>query len=278
MSSCGIDVEANDLKNKLTSDFNYTLPPFNPDDEAFKLPGGMDNPLYKPVEAIDNAALTECKVDGKGTFDLLAKTVRTQLQEEYRSNRITGGEYTKSFIALMEAAMNNAVQFLLGRDQARWQAITAQIQAITARMNMEVTKNQVMLTRLQVQNASVEYALGKAKLASEGNNYCIGKFNLEMMLPQQLALMKEQTESARAQTLDTRTDGQTVKGSVGKQGALYSQQIVSYKNNDQFRYLKTLTDSWIAQKTIDEGLLAPTNLQNSAIDSTMTSIKSKLEI
>lgn len=276
--SCGINTEVDQLMQQLAGSFDSTLPPFNPDDDAWKLPGGQDSDIYKPTEPVTNEALTEKKVDGKGTFDIVSSSIAAHLEGEFDAGRISGGEYTKAYIALMEAALSNSVQFLLQRDQAKWQALNAQIAAITARLQMEEMKNRVMLSRIQVQNASVEHALLKTRLATEGNNYCIGKFNLEQMLPQQLTLTKEQTEAARAQTMNTRTDGSTVAGSVGKQTALYDQQITSYKRNDEYRFTNMLTNTWVAQKTIDEDLLAPTNMQNAAIDNVLANTKANLGI
>lgn len=276
--SCGINTEVDQLIQQLAGSFDSTLPPFNPNDNSWKLPGGQNSDIYKPTDPVTNEALTEKKVDGNGTFDIVASSIAAHLEGEFNSNRISGGEYTKAYIALMEAALGNSVQFLLQRDQAKWQALNAQIAAITAHLQMEEMKNRVMLSRIQVQNASVEHALLKIRLATEGNNYCIGKFNLEQMLPQQLTLTKEQTEAARAQTMNTRTDGSTVAGSVGKQNALYDQQITSYKRNDEYRFANMLTNTWVAQKTIDEGLLAPTNMQNAAIDTVLAKTKANLGI
>ena len=276
--SCGINTEVDQLMTQLAGSFDGTLPPFDPNDPAYQLPGGLDNAIYKEVEPVTNDALTQKVVNGNGTFDIVAASIAAHLEGEFEANRISGGEYTKAYIALMEAALGNSVQFLLQRDQSKWQALTAQLGAVTARLQMEEMKNRVMLSRVQVQNASVEHALLKTKLASEGNNYCIGKFNLEQMLPQQLNLTKEQTEAARAQTLNTRTDGTVVAGSVGKQSALYDQQITSYKRNDEYRFTNMLTNTWVAQKTIDEDLLAPANMQNAAIDAVLASTKTNLGI
>ena len=54
------------------------------------------------------------------------------------------------------------------------------------------------------------------------------QFNIDFVLPVQLDLVKEQREAERSKTLNTRTDGQTVVGSVGKQKDLYTQQIDSF--------------------------------------------------
>jgi len=93
------------------------------------------------------------------------------------------------------------------------------------------------------------------------------------ILPQQLNLLKEQTEAQRAQTLDTRVDGATVTGSVGKQKDLYDQQITSYQRSSETNAAKIFADAWITRKTIDEGLPAPTGFENVSIDTVLTAIK-----
>ena len=80
-------------------------------------------------------------------------------------------------------------------------------------------------------------------------------------------------ESARAQTLDTRTDGLAVSGSVGKQKALYSQQITSYQRDAEVKAAKLFTDAWITQKTIDEGLTAPSNFANDSVNTILGVLK-----
>ena len=98
-------------------------------------------------------------------------------------------------------------------------------------------------------------------------------FNLQTMLPQQHELLVEQTEVQRAQTLDTRSDGITVVGTVGKQKDLYSQQIVSYQRDSELKAAKLFADAWTVQKTVDEGFVAPANFQNPSLDSVLGHIK-----
>lgn len=99
------------------------------------------------------------------------------------------------------------------------------------------------------------------------------KFTLENLLPAQRTMLLEQVEGARAQTLNTRTDGTTVVGLVGKQKDLYTQQIESYKRDAETKAAKMFIDSWVTQKTIDEGLSAPGALQNASVDTVMNRIK-----
>ncbi len=241
-------------------------------------------------------------VNGSGVFDALMSGIAAHLRKEFDQNRITGQQYTEAFVSAATGAMGTATQFLLGRDQAYWQAITAQLQAralevgvITARVQLETAKAQLAVAHTQALTAEAEYALTKLKLSTEDATYCTAKYNLENILPLQEAglvldnatktfqntqilpsqrdLLLEQIEVQRAQTMDTRTNGATIKGSVGKQKDLYTQQIISYQRDAEVKAAKLFTDAWITQKTIDEGLLAPGAFRNDSVNVILRNIK-----
>lgn len=272
--SCSAEVEANRLLEELTKGDDFTLPDIDMSGSEWDIPGGDGSPIFGAITKITNESLTTREVGGSGTFDALMESAHNHLKAEFKANRITGGEYTKAYIAMMESCMSNAVQFLLGRDQAYWAAALAQIQAVTARVTLATSKAQFVLAKIQALSAKSEYALTKLKIATESETYCAALFNASQMLPQQLKLITEQTESQRAQTLDTRTDGAVVKGSVGKQKELYSQQITSYQRDAEVKASKLFTDAWITQKTIDEGLNPPNGFTNASIDTILTKLKS----
>lgn len=272
--SCSAEVEANRLLEELTKGDDFTLPDIDMSGPEWDIPGGDDSPIFGAITKVTNESLTTREVGGSGTFDALMESAHNHLKAEFKANRITGGEYTKAYIAMMESCMSNAVQFLLGRDQAYWAAALAQIQAVTARVTLATSKAQFVLAKIQALSAKSEYALTKLKIATESETYCAALFNASQMLPQQLKLITEQTESQRAQTLDTRTDGAAVKGSVGKQKELYSQQITSYQRDAEVKASKLFTDAWITQKTIDEGLNPPNGFTNASIDTILTKLKS----
>lgn len=272
--SCSAEVEANRLLEELTKGDDFTLPDIDMSGPEWDIPGGDDSPIFGAIDKISNESLTTREVGGSGTFDALMESAHNHLKAEFKANRITGGEYTKAYIAMMESCMSNAVQFLLGRDQAYWAAAMAQIQAVTARVQLATSKAQFVLAKIQALSAKSEYALTKMKIATESETYCAALFNASQMLPQQLKLLTEQTEAQRAQTLDTRTDGAVVKGSVGKQKELYSQQITSYQRDAEVKASKLFTDAWITQKTIDEGLNPPNGFTNASIDTILTKLKS----
>lgn len=207
---------------------------------------GTDSPLLRKPCGVDNSDLTERKVDGCGTFDILMSSVYAHLRTEFDKNRITGAEYTKAYIALTESVISNSVQFLLQKENAYWQAVAGQLEVVkTAKTIEEIEQN------------------------------IINKTKEALILDEQRKLVKEQMESQLAQTLDVRTDSAAVSGLIKTQKDLYKQQIDSYKRDAETKVGKLLIDTWTTQKTVDEGLTAPTQVSNANLDTLITALRSR---
>jgi len=264
--SCGAEIQANALLSSLLVGEDVALPAIDFSDEKFQFPGDLINNIKSLITRLSNEDLTTGSLDGNGTFDALMRGFKSHLREEYDKGRITGADYTKAYIALTESAMSNAVQFLVNRDQAYWSAITAQLSALTARTQLEMAKMQLAGAKFDALTSKSNFGLTKLKLATEDMNYCIAKYQHEIMLPAQKLLIDEQAETQRSQTQDARSDGSPVLGSVGKQKDLYNQQIVSYQRDAEVKAAKMWTDAWITMKTIDEGLAAPDGFTNVNLD------------
>lgn len=305
--SCGAETEANTVMTALIAGVSFPIPTVNLDDPLYQVPdpGVIVNP-----PALTNDDLTTKTVDGTGTFDVLMSSISAHLGSEYDKGRITGAEYAKVYLGAMEAAMGNAVQFLLQKDasywagiRAQWDAKTAEARLVQARVELASAKVNLAAVQYAARTQEATYALTKMKLSTESIQYCTAKYNLDNIAPQQLRVVteqadgaviandiasynlvnilpvqkkaaEEQMESVRAQTLDTRSDGVTpVVGVLGKQKDLYSQQITSYKRDAEMKAAKLFTDAWITMKTIDEGLLPPTAFTNVSLDAILDDIK-----
>jgi hypothetical protein len=285
--SYGVDTDANALYTSLTAGLDVTIPVLDLTDPKFEIPGDTDSDAYKAIAKLTNADLTTGNVDGAGTFDVLMQGMKSQLLREFEKGRISSAEYTKAYVALTQSTMQFAVQYLLGRDQAYWQSVTAQAQAVTARVQLEQAKLQAAVVLLEAQTSKATLALTKAKLGTEDVQFGQLKYQVDNLLPAQLsqvttqtqvtakqiALVTEQTEAQRAQTLDNRTDGSVVTGVLGKQKGLYAQQVVSYQRDAEVKAAKIFSDAWITQKTIDEGLTAPSGFTNASLDTVLSAIK-----
>ena len=195
MSSCGADLEANNLAGSLSYNLNFPIPTVDFSGAEFQFPNTGD--LYAGISKLTNADLTTGVIDGTGTFDQLMRGFTTHLMKEYNASRITGAEYTKAYIALTTAAMGNAVQYLLGRDQAYWAAQLSQTQAITAAVQLESAKIEarakLIALSMEAENTKANVALTKMKLATESETYCAALYNVTNLLPAQLANTVAQT-------------------------------------------------------------------------------------
>ena len=179
--SCGAHTDANILLTSLLQGKSFNLPDVNLSGDLYKVPDGTGE-LYVLPTKLTNADLTTGQVDGSGVFDSLMTSIGAHLKKEYEANRITGNEYTKAYTGIVGGALATAVQFLLGKDQAYWQAILAQQQAraaeiatVTARVQLETAKAQLAATRFQSLTAEAEYGLTKIRIANEDAQYCLVK-------------------------------------------------------------------------------------------------------
>lgn len=267
----GSDTVSNSLFNSLTADLPYDIPSINPDDAKYTIP--VNEKVYAPISYLQVTELTN-GVGGTGIFDALMSSVKKHLKDEYESGRITGADYTKTYSAQMISVLNASLQFLSTRETVYWEAVTAQATAIAAQVQVATGKLEFVLGQLRGKATEAEYAANKAKLGTEDANFGMVKYNLANILPEQLKLVKEQIEVQHAQTSNTRMDGTTqVTGVLGKQKDLYTQQITSYQRDAEMKAVKVFTDAWITMKTIDEGLLPPTNFQNTSLDGILSRIK-----
>ena len=431
---------ANNLFTTLTSGVNI---PQSPDfsDPKYNFTPDTTSALYQDVIGATIAEITagEDTLEGPGTFDVFMQAMDKHLEREFKGNRITGSQYAEAYTAIANQVMGQAVSFTLQKDQARWQAITAQmqariaeIQATEALISLEQKKIEAVNVNFQLNLTAAQYALTKMQLATEEANHDsitaevaiktfqrnyqqpadlaitqyertsvmpstvamnqlhvdrilpaqaaiaefqnlilqplerdlqtlqrdriiptqadmedfkrdsmqpielaqqqhilnqrqpaetdlireqletqrantldtridgltpisgvvglqkrnlisdadIKDYNLTNTLPtqvtllgQQINLTSEQSESERAKTLDTRTDGQMVVGSIGKQKELYNQQIDSFIKDAQHKTAKLYSDAWITQKTLDEGLTAPTQFTNIEVNEVLTAVR-----
>jgi len=431
---------ANSLFTALTAGVN--IPP-SPDfsDAKYSFTPDNSSELYSIINPATIAGVTEGKgtLEGVGAFDVFMQAMDKHLEREFKGNRITGTQYAEVYTAVSNQVMAQAVGFVLQKDQAKWAAVTAQmqariaeIQATEALINLERTKIEAANANFQLNLTAAQYGLTKMQIATEEANHDsvtaevaikqfqrnyqqpadlaithyertavmpstvamnevqvdrilpaqaaiaefqnrvlqpieedlqklqrdrvipvqaslaefqnqfiqpvelaqqqhilnhrqpaettliqeqietqrantletrtdgltpisgvvalqkrnlsvdadIKDYNLDNTLPTQLTLLQEQVhltseqgEAERAKTLDTRTDGGTVVGSIGKQKDLYTQQIDSFIKDAQHKTAKMFLDGWITQKTLDEGLTAPTQLTNNEINEVISAVR-----
>jgi hypothetical protein len=184
------------------------------------------------------------------------ETTRVELAKSQFDALLSKAEYANAKLKLStESVQYCTLKFTL--DNVLPEQLTlATIQRETASFNL----NQMLPEQLQTAQAQREAA----------------EYQISTVLPAQVQLMKEQAEAQHAQTLDIRIDGQAVRGVMGKQKDLYTQQIDSYQKDGRVKIGKIFSDAWLTQKTIDEGVEPPDGFTNASLDTVLTRLKTDL--
>lgn len=250
--------DANALFTELVSGTDFDIPIIDLSGPEYEIPGDETSALYNPVVKLTNSDLTTKTVDGTGTFDWIMSSLSVHLGDQFTKGRITGAEYTKAYIALVQIALTSAITFLVQRDASYWASAQAQIAAITG--------------RVQLATAKMQYAGAQADAYLKQAQYAVAKMQLPVLEAQE-RLLVEQENVQRAQTAEHRSDAVPVTGVLGKQKELITQQIASFLRDAEIKAAKMFADSWSVQKTIDEGLTAPSAFTNATIDEVMLSVK-----
>ena len=360
MATNGAEIVASELMVALLTGEDVSIPNIDFSGSEYSIPGDINSDAYDVLVRLSDSDLTTGAINGTGAFDKLMVGVAAQLQGEYDAGRITGVEYTKAYIALTGSALSSSLQYLLSRDAAYWQAVQAQAASVTARVQLATAKIQNAAAQLEAMTTKANYALTKLKLSILDTEYATGQYNLENLLPSQLAqtnaqtsllsydlttvkpaevanlnkqgtlldsqklgqdkqtetanynlinilpkqnevlaqqvlsatkdtqtkeytyayilpiqrlTAQEQAEAARAQTMDVRSDNITaVAGSIGRQNALYAQQVISYQKDAELKAGKIFSDIWTVRKTVDEGLPLPAAFHKTNIQGVMEEI------
>ena len=176
------------------------------------------------VSVLNPLLVTDGTVSGNGIFDIWMRTLGAHLKREYAEQRITGDEYAKAYIALMNNLLNAAVGFLTQDAQLA--------------MAKEKLKYELQLLDAQVKLADKELALKDKELAIK---------------EKQVALAEAQLKAAEAQYKDT-VDGLPVGGVLGKQMKVYDAQAKGFKDNALQAAAKIMVDTWNIRRQTDEGL------------------------
>lgn len=188
------------------------------------LPPNLDDLIKELQVKLTNEDLTTKQVDGSGTFDVLMKSLSNHIREEYESGRITGSDYSKTYTALVEAALSNAVHFLLNRETTFWSSISAQLAAFQARAQLALTKADYALRFMDIENRKAEYSRTVADLAIASATYD----RAVLMAPLEKLNMEAQT----AMVIQQKDNLSAEKLNIPKQGLVLDAQKRSFEVKD----------------------------------------------
>lgn len=291
------------LYYNLTKSDNFNLDNLNINPDDFNLPDGLLDKIINYKVSATLEEVTTKDPDGSGAFDTFMTAISKHLEREFSQGRIVGADYSNAYIAAMQMALQQAVEFVLKKDQVYITTTTAQLAAIDAALGIVKSKVALVTAQIQAYIAQTQYAGEKLKLSNLHETYItlIAQYNKLceevnvqkaqtsgtrtdnatvagsigaqiQMINEQIKLVREQVESARAQTLDTRTDGATVKGQIGKQKDVASQQIIAFKQKAGIDAANIASNAWITSKGMNDAVEAPTSMQNAALNNVVDQV------
>lgn len=276
MDNFEIDVNAKTLLESLTTNLDFSVPKVDFNDPAFQIPEDLADALQKVPESLTLDLLTECKLDGAGAFDKIMTSLKLHLQQEYEEQRITGAEYAKVYVAMMQYALQYAVQFLLGKDNAYYTALNTQAQALTANLDAYTAKVRLAIAQSQAHLSKAQYANEVLKLSTVDKQTDLIMAQTASQ-KQQKELLVEQTEQAHAQVSDTRIDGTTpVQGYTGNQNKLLQQQVKSFKNDHVVKAAKVFADSLATQLSMSTATVDGTGFDAAGINKASTALQNSI--
>jgi hypothetical protein len=255
--------------------------------------------------------LTTGYVDGTGVFDVLMTAVGSRLEEQYQEDRIKGSDYATAYLGAMQYAMAQAMQFLLGKQQADAQAELIKAQtSLTIKQEAEIDAN-ILLKAKELQIKDQELLIRQQELVLKGKEIELATKEIElktqMVLTEQkkIALMEQQILELRAKiTNETNLANSTVSvntaqidkikaekdllvqkkatelvqtvnpsgGLIKAQYDLYNKQATGFNRDAEQKAAKTIIDGWSVMMTADPAITGkPGNYTSGGVIDTVIS-------
>ena len=272
-----LEERSQEILDTLTNGIDFSIPNVDFNDPAFYIPPSLAEALQNVPEPLTIGTITERVVDGNGCFDQIMTALKAHLKMEYEEGRITGAEYTKAYIASMQSALQYAVQYLLGKDNAYYQALGTQAQALASNIDAYTAKVKLAIAQAQAHLSKAQYAGQVAQLYAVDKQAALVAEQTNTQVGQQ-ALLKEQTEQAHAQVSDTQLDGTTpVTGYTGNQNSLLKQQVIAFKKDAIVKAAKIYSDSLTTQLSMSTATVDGTGLDSTGIGAAIGKLAASMD-
>lgn len=159
------------LYYNLNTSNNFGLDKLKIDLNEFNIPQELLNKIlnYHISATVDE--VTTKDPDGAGAFDVFMSAISKHLEKEFSQGRIVGADYSNAYLAAMQMALQQAVDFVLKKDQVFITTATSQLTAINAAIETIKAKVSLVLAQIQAYTAQTEYANKKLALATLHEQY-----------------------------------------------------------------------------------------------------------
>ena len=206
--------------------------------------------------------ITNGDISGSGVFDLLMKSVKTHLNEEYNASRIRDEDFATVYLGSLQSAMQQAVQYQMGKDQLEinWEKTQVELDLIAQKILTEkgqvenvadglIGQQQALLDKQNTHQTQETVLLGHKINTELGqvidmSTGLIGKQQLQ--LAEETKLVTEKISTEEAQTTDITT------GILGRKQAIMTQEVLVAEQEVLVAQQKVLESVQAVQKSIKE--------------------------
>lgn len=172
--------------------------------------------------AIELSDLTSGHKGGEGVYDVLMKAFETHIHEEYQRSRIKGPEYSQVYLGGLTAVMDQAVRFLLEKDQAALQAKMVEAQILKIEKEVELAEKELLIKDRELDLMDKQIDLAEQDLLLKAKDLELKEAQIELAvagLPKlvaETAMIEQQTTNLVAQAENIPKEGEVLDAQVCK--------------------------------------------------------------
>ena len=111
------------------------------------------------IQPVVLSDLTTASIGGAGVFDVLMRSHKAHLEQEFKLGRIKGPEYATVYLGSLQAVLQSAITFLLQKDKAALEAESIRAQVALAGVQAAKVQAEIALVNQQTANAVAEHAV-----------------------------------------------------------------------------------------------------------------------
>jgi hypothetical protein len=193
------------------------------------LPADLTTEITQPT--VDE--LTSGAAGGPGVFDKIMSTVDAHVNSQYHKGIIGQSDVATVYIAAIQAALPQSVQFLMAGDQSFWATKLVQIQAQNAyleraRLVAEVETAKLVAYRAQADAYAAQVAAITAQMTYANSKMQLTKTLQEINLSEVMQAVQEANyDAAFTQSHDLLPDGNPPSGHTGRDFSLKEAALVT---------------------------------------------------
>lgn len=209
--------------------------PSMPIPNTITIPGVGSVPLDMQGEVTQPnvATLTEGAVAGSGIFDKIMSSVYSHIEGQYFKGLIGQSDVTAVYIAAMQSALPQAMQFTLSNEKAYWEARLMQIQAQNAYLERARLVADVETAKLTAYRAQAEAYAAQVNAITAQVVYANQKMQLNKTLQDinlseaQQAVTEANYDAAYVQSHETLPSGAVVGGLMAREFNIKEEAVIT---------------------------------------------------